>query len=520
VAVGAGVSLFLSHTTRDPRDFALAHRLADGLRARQVAVWIAPESIPPGERWREEIVRGVMDGCSHFLVIFTAASSQAEWVVEEIRLASRRAADDGDFTILPLVIGSLGRLENADLVEPLQSVPFHDDFHAQLDAVAEALGLRPTAPESVRTFVEERTRDFVGREFVFDAVEAFLAGNSRGYFVLEGEPGIGKSAILASFVKRTGAVAHFNVRAQGITTPRQFLQSVCAQLINRFGLPYASLPQDAADDGGFLAQLLAEAADHLEEGERLVVAVDALDEADLSRQDANALYLPPSLPEHVYFVVSKRPVEVPLATDAPREDFDLSEHTDEGMEDVRRYIGLQVDGRPALQSWITGQELAATFVETVAQKSQGNFMYLRYVLPDIELNRYPGLVLDELPAGLEAYYEDHWRRMGMTAKPLPRERIRVVYVLSAVQRPASRELISRFASDEQLAVDQLTVQEVLDEWEQFLRVEVQDGTRVQSIYHASFRDFLHRKDIVQAAGVTLVDVNRLIADTLWEDVFE
>jgi hypothetical protein len=103
---------------------------------------------------------------------------------------------------------------------------------------------------------------------------------------------------------------------------------------------------------------------------------------------------------------------------------------------------------------------------------------------------------------------------------LPRERIRVVYVLSAVQRPVSRELISRFASDDQLTVDELTVQEVLDGWDQFLRTEVQDGTRVKSIYHASFRDFLHRKDIVQAAGVTLVEVNRLIADSLWEDVFE
>jgi TIR domain len=520
VIVSAGVSLFLSHTTHDPRDYALAHRLADGLRARQVAVWIAPESIPPGEHWREEIVRGVMDGCSHFLVIFTAASSEAEWVLEEIQLARRRAAEEGSFKILPLVIGSLGHLSNAELVEARQSVPFHEDFHAQLDAVAEALGLRPTAPESVRTFVEERTRDFVGRAFVFDAVETFLSGNSRGYFVLEGEPGIGKSAILASFVKRTGCVAHFNVRAQGITTPRQFLQSVCAQLINRFGLPYASLPQEAADDGGFLAQLLAEAADRLEEKERLVVAVDALDEADLGREDTNVLYLPPTLPEHVYLVVSKRPVEVPLNADAPRENFDLSEHAAEGMEDVRRYIALQVAERPALRSWVASQKLEGSFVETVAQKSQGNFMYLRYILPDIELNRYPGLVLDELPAGLEAYYEDHWRRMGMTAKPLPRDRIRVVYVLSSVRRPVSRELISRFATDDQLIVDELTVQEVLDDWDQFLRTEVQDGNRVKSIYHASFRDFLHRKDVVQAAGMTLVEVNRLIADSLWEDVFE
>jgi hypothetical protein len=34
-----------------------------------------------------------------------------------------------------------------------------------------------------------------------------------------------------------------------------------------------------------------------------------------------------------------------------------------------------------------------------------------------------------------------------------------------------------------------------------------------------FWDFLNRKDIVQAAGVTIQDINALIANYLWEGLF-
>jgi hypothetical protein len=44
--------------------------------------------------------------------------------------------------------------------------------------------------------VDDRTRSFVGREFVFSAVDYALRDQSfrSGYIVLQGEPGIGKTA--------------------------------------------------------------------------------------------------------------------------------------------------------------------------------------------------------------------------------------------------------------------------------------------------------------------------------------
>jgi hypothetical protein len=140
-------------------------------------------------------------------------------------------------------------------------------------------------------------------------------------------------------------------------------------------------------------------------------------------------------------------------------------------------------------------------------------MYLRYVLPEIESGAYKDLDFDRLPVGLENYYEDHWHRMGMTASPLPKERIKVIYVLSEVRRPVSRALLSDFCKE-----DEITVQSILDVWIQFMHKQRVDKENRYSLYHNSFRDFLNRQDIVQAAGFTVEGINKLIGDNLWGDL--
>jgi hypothetical protein len=483
-------------------------------------VWIAPDDIPAGDEWREDIVAGVMGQCSHFLVILSAASTRARWVLEEIRLARERYEERKDLVVLPLRVGNLGRYGSVAFLERFQNVAYYDDFHSQLDAVIAAVGLRPTVPEAISAIVAEKTRDFVGREYVFEAIDAFLNENSSGYFTIEGDPGIGKSAILARFVQLTGCIAHFNVRAQGIITARQFLESVCTQLIARFGLSYPILPPEATESGAFLARLVSEASVQLEGGERLVIAVDALDEVDRGAQPGNILFLPPDLPDGVYFVLTRRQLPLPFNVHVAQGLLDLMQYRDQGRRDARDYVRKLGETRPKLRGWIAGQGFDLDdFVVRVVELSEGNFMYLRYVLPEIEKGLYAALEIDHLPVGLKGYYEDHWRRMGMADRPLPRVKIRIVYVLAEARRAVSRRLVARLASDEEIRVDELAVQEVLDEWDEFLREQKEDGVTLYSVYHASFQDFLHRQDIVQAAGVTLKDINALIADSLWQDLF-
>ena len=387
-------------------------------------------------------------------------------------------------------------------------------------------------PLPFQSLITDKTEGFVGRDYVFEAIEEFLQYQSCGYFIIEADPGVGKSAIIAEYVKRTGCVAHFNVRSQGINRAEEFLKCVCTQLIERYKLAYP-LPfnPEHTRDGNFLARLLNEIST-LDVGSldsyatttlstqpnsqhKLVIAVDALDEVDLSTQTsgANVLYLPASLPQGVYFIVTKRMTPVPLVVNHQR-IFELMQYATESLQDVQTYIRRCVNQSEALQAWIANRGLTVEeFVSMLAEKSDRNFMYLRYVLPAIESGAYQDLSIENLPEGLEQYYYQHWQNMGMTAKPLPRTKIKIVYVLAEARKPVSRQLISEFSGE-----DALTVQEVLDEWQQFLREQRIDGQTGYSIYHVSFQEFLHQQDIVQAAGVTIQGINALIADSLAEEL--
>ncbi len=387
-------------------------------------------------------------------------------------------------------------------------------------ALAASLGLDPDRYR-LNTLLADKTRDFVGRTYIFRAIDKFLATRPNGYFVIKGDPGLGKSACLAEYVRRTGCLAHFNVRALGITSARQFLENICAQLIVDYGLPYSNLPVHATQDGTFLMKLLAEAGEKLSAGEQLIIAIDALDEVDLASHPtgANILYLPPVLPQGVYFVMTRRMPEVPLIAQAPQSVLDMLAHPTENREDIEVYLEYNTR-RLQLRTWMDRQGLSVkTFIKMLAELSENNFMYLYYVLPEMERGFYQNLDIGQLPVGLEKYYDDHWRQMGMTAKPLPRDKIRIVYILCEAREPVSRKLVAKFASAPSIPLDELAVQEVLDQWEQFLhRHPMPDGMRY-SLYHTSFRDFLHRKDVVQAAGVTIEGINALIADSLWDDLF-
>jgi hypothetical protein len=371
-------------------------------------------------------------------------------------------------------------------------------------------------PYECETIIQDRTQDFTGRQFVFAAIAEFLQNNPKGYFVLEADPGVGKSSIMAKLVLllKRRCVAHFYSQSQGIVRAEQFLENACTQLIRRYQLNYPQLPENATRDGNFLSRLLGEVSDKLG-WNKLILVVDALDEVDVSLQGrgSNVFYLPDDLPDDVYFIVSKQPKTLHLPN---HQVFDLMQHSAESLADVKLYIDKRTNNSASIQNWINRQNLQREqFVAAVAQKSQNNFMYLRYVLNDIDSGKYSDVNLQDLPRELSGYYEKHWARMEMAVKDkeLRRRKLKVIYLLTKTRKPVSCDILADFAEE-----DALDVQEVLDDWEQFLR-RSGDSPPDYSIYHASFQRFLHRKDVVQKAGVSLRDIETAISDNLWEDLY-
>jgi hypothetical protein len=352
-----------------------------------------------------------------------------------------------------------------------------------------------------RSLVNAATATFVGRGFVLDRVRELVAGaeSPAGYVVIKGEPGIGKTAVAATLVLRHGYVHHFNIASANLRTPRQFLESVCAQLIVRYDLPHKELPPSAGEDGGFLAELLFEAAEVV--GSRselpLVIVVDALDEASVATDSpgANRLYLPSTLPPGVFVVVTTREQDdIRLRVDHQSEIW-IRESDPANTEDVQRYISAFLDrsgeqlARRLAQWDASAEELAAE----VTRSCEGNFMYLVHVLPDLvsgRLDLRPGAAAGAaLPQGLRGYYEQHWRTMKSADEAEFGNRQRpVLCFLATALEPVGIGQLSEWTG-----LGPGEVRGVIRQWRGFLNEEPGPPPTYR-IYHRSFGEFLDAEE--------------------------
>jgi len=394
----------------------------------------------------------------------------------------------------------------------------------QVTKIAEALGIEPadivdpkdwfpqnSLPPEFESLIEEKIRTFCGRQFVFDNFKQFITANSHGYFTIIGDAGMGKSSIVAKYVSEHQSPCYFNILVEGRNRPELFLKSIRQQLIDRYQLP------NSADAD--LPTLLARVAGKLTVGERLVIAVDALDEVE-QEPGKNLLHLPTTLPNGVYFLLTRRPYHLgkkrlSVSPGVPVKELDLrdDQYVNFNHDDIKEYIQFVInadcDYKNGLKKWIQERSIAdAKFVEELANKSENNFMYLRYVLPAIAKGDYNDLNLKQLPDGLQQYYQNHWVRMGLEAKPGQLMEI-VLYILLEIKTAIPCEMIAGIAK-----VDECDVEAVLDEWVEYLKKQNVDGDTCYTIYHASFFDFLKGKREMDSKRKIFKEVNQRIAEYL------
>ncbi|WP_369212008.1 hypothetical protein [Streptomyces flavofungini] len=511
-------SLFAPDGDRDHEGIARAANETLMARLQRSESWLggAPETLVAGVR--ERLLAGT-------LAAFRRRATEDERLFRQLmfdtaRAAGRESADDRGRLArverefgerLDGVIGELTRQRDSMLAATDET---RQELHAIRRMASALLARRHAAqvtrlalPRRFRSFVSEKCRDFVGRDFVYQELESWIGSAPCGYFTVRADPGMGKSAVLANYVRRTGCLAYFNQRASGLTRASQFLESMCGQLVRWAGLPPDALPAEFRD-GGVLAELLDEAAE-AREGP-LVLAVDALDEVDLTCQDrtANVLYLPAQLPEGVYVVTTKRDVPLPLLVEVPSHTLDLNaaRFRAENVADAHAYLDRTADIR-AVADWMRDNGLTRdAYTRHLGERSEANFMYLRHVVADIVAGRWTATGPEALPTGLRDYYANHWRVMGMETPAPPHEKLKVLYVLLEYQEPISVRLLSEITAEQATTVAGIT-----REWSQFLRRDAVDGERRYSLYHESFAEFLRREEVLAASRIDLAEINEMIS---------
>jgi hypothetical protein len=395
-------------------------------------------------------------------------------------------------------------------------------------------------------------------------------------FLLTGEPGAGKSALAGHLALISngavpapdgagslragflGAVHFCSARDLRWITPSVFAKSLARQLSERYASYALALLQDAAprinvrqEVGQNWGRMVAveintlevNAGHHEDLFDRIVraplealardqltaqvtILVDALDESLASRERPTIAELVANaegLPETVRFVVTCRPRSELIRSlqRRSRRQYTLSpRRADDGgppdeyalvLRDVQDHVERMLRDQ-ALSGRLAAGLAPAQFVAAIRDKSEGNFLYVRYLLR-MMLDRPGSITLESIaavPTGLDDIYFEYMRRLDPAGpQAWHGEYGKVLGILAVAQAPLSEDQIAAIA-----VLSPAVIRGALHKLREVL--EADEGRpasqREYSLYHRSLADFLLDRDRAEDYWLDDVSQHRLVAE--------
>lgn len=401
-------------------------------------------------------------------------------------------------------------------------------------------------------YISERTINFTGREWVFQAINDWLADpDGSRFFLLRGEPGSGKTAISARLSQFSQGLSspnglpkltrgylsaiHFcSARDTTWIDPLIFAGSLATQLANRYPA-YLKLLEDLHDDkqiGIDVKQTVQEVVNGQVIGvvinvsgpspesafnrvvreplkallgagvnEQVVILVDALDEA-LSYSGTPTIVSLLAKTDHlspqVRFLLTTRQEERVENQFLGVNELSLSIPGDQrNQDDIHRYLKgrLQKDLQLAEKAALVERSQVTELVEAVSRKAEANFLYVSFLLDAMAKGFRSLTELEGLPEGLDWLYFDSLRRVvDLGKRDWFNEYRPLMGVLSVAQESLTIEQLQAFTAQPESSIWQY-----LSDLQQFIQEASPQNGKVGSetryrLYHQSVIDFLgHQK---------------------------
>jgi hypothetical protein len=404
-------------------------------------------------------------------------------------------------------------------LDPLAAQLNHDATHLQVRRIENSLGhlagdvmdalvrldsiyavAATPVPADVRKFDELLAEPMVGREWLAAEIDAFCDEHHCGYFLIEGDAGMGKTTFATWLAQQRNCAAHFAQRDPDAGTTAVAVRVIGAKLIADWDL--TDLGREAASAAWLRSvfQAAARRRNEMAPGTPIIVVVDALD-ADVEPPDLHMpLGLPDRLPGGVFVVATARTGSLRYVPEGcTRRGLDGA--LVENIADLRQYLARAVN-EPYLAAAIAQAGISqAQFADMLLERSAGIWIYVRYVLEEIRRDPQNVTVIPDLPRGLEDYYNNNLARL-CTSIDGTGLYIPLLASLAVTAEPVNATVLAAFAGIGDWLRAELTLDGALRPYCQVTRLPGETRRRFK-IRHPSLTEYL--TGIVQAKDAAETD---------------
>ena len=311
-------------------------------------------------------------------------------------------------------------------------------------------------------FLMENLKGFTGREWILQVIEDWRLKPSPPVLLIVGEPGVGKSAVLAELIRRNpggNVLAHHCCRADTPATidPGAFVRSLAAMLAVRLD-EYAevlagpaivgAIERSATDPASaFDAAIISPLHKiHPPPGGRRYLVIDALDEA-LMRMERPTIFEVLStrfdrLPSWLGVLAATRGNPSLLSQLRSVSTHVLRTEDPRNQEDVRRFIQSRLAGQTLRDLMRAAGKVSAGVENDLLRSSAGNFLFVATALDAVETGQLSFDQIEKLPPGLRSLYELFFRRLFRDAGVDFASTRNVLETVAAAREPLTRQQIA------------------------------------------------------------------------------
>jgi hypothetical protein len=256
--------------------------------------------------------------------------------------------------------------------------------------------------------IEELTETFKGRTLEREKLLKFVSENNKGYCSIQGNPGIGKSALIAQFFKDLRAqkeitnvhVVEYFIRRGTIQSQIEHMFNYLIRRTDELFIQGKEIRAEGKEVMDLQQQLFAKWRLWSEQcaGKKLLFLIDGLDEGT---ENNIVKYLPRENFLGVLIIYGSRPGGHKsiddLWSELPTENHTKLELSGLSREDIRALI-YEVANKYEL-------ERDSAWIDAVQKRSQGNPLYLKLLCDAIENGSIALNDIQALPEKIDEYYK-------------------------------------------------------------------------------------------------------------------